>query len=154
MNEMTELRQEIAKIMRRSRDKDRALEDAQRKIEREARRNDIMGILSHHVGRCRAIGMGELYTKVFKREWRNRINDTRDLRHEIEALQKDGRRICSVTDAVGGGYYLPATDSEWDAFKNRRIGQAARQLNRMRAMYRISVEEAMRQVQLVLEEAR
>lgn len=153
MSEMSELKKEIAKIMRQSRGKDRLLDEAQRQIEKQARQNEIMGILSHHVGEKHAIGMGELYTKVFRKEWRHRINDTRDLRHDIEEMQKAGRRVCSTPDSIGGGYYLPATDSEWDAFRSRRIGQAARQIARMRAMYRISIEETMRQVQLVLEEA-
>jgi len=60
MNEMTGLRQEIAKIMRQSRGKDRLLDEAQRQIERQTRQAEIMGLLSHHVGRAHAIGMGEL----------------------------------------------------------------------------------------------
>lgn len=153
MNEMTGLKQEIAKIMRQSRGKDRLLDEAQRQIEKETRKNEIMGVLSHHVGLTRAIGMGELYTKVFKKEWRHRINDTRNLREDITELRAAGRRICSTAHAVGGGYYLPASDSEWNAFVFSEIGQAAHRIKRARTMYRISNEEAMRQVQLILEEA-
>lgn len=153
--EMSGLKQEIAKIMRQAQKKDHLIEVRQRRFEREVRLSEIMGVLSHHVGKARAIGMGELYTKIYKKEWRHRINDTRDLRYDIEDLQKAGRRICSSSHAVGGGYYLPASDSEWDAFiKGHVIIPAANRIQRARTMYRISIEEAMRQVQIVLEDAK
>jgi hypothetical protein len=152
--EMSGLKQEIAKIMCQAQKKDHLIEVRQRRFEREVRLSEIMGILSHHVGKARAIGMGELYTKIYKKEWRHRINDTRDLRQDITDMRDAGRRICATADAVGGGYYLPASDSEWDAFRGREIGQAARRIKRIRNMYRISIEETMRQVQIVLEGAK
>jgi len=152
--EMSGLKQEIAQIMRRARKKEHLLEVRSRQLAREARLSEIMGVLSHHVGRAHAIGMGELYTRVYKKEWRHRINDTRDLRQDITDLRDAGRRICATADAVGGGYYLPASDSEWDAFRAREIGQAARRIKRIRTMYRISIEEAVHQVRLILEEAK
>lgn len=151
--EMTGLKKEIARIIRQAKNKDRCIQTIKRRNAREQRLTEIMGILSHHVGMAHAIGMGELYGKVYKKTWRNRINDTRDLRYDITDLRDAGHRICATADASLGGYYLPASESEWDAFRRREIGQAARRIARIRRMYRISIAETIRQVQLVLEEA-
>lgn len=146
------LKHEISKLQRQITAQRRLLKDREIQGQKERRRAEIMGILSHHIGRQNAIGMGELYTRVYNKEWRHRINDTRKLRADIEALQNEGRNLCSTVEVSGGGYYLPASDSEWEDFKQRRIMMHAKGINRIRKMHKISVAEAMRQVQLVLEE--
>ena len=144
---------EVAALKKDFQNSRRIIAEREREMEQARRREDIMGILSCHIGQAHAIGMGELYVKVFGKGWKHRINDTRALRGEIMALRSEGRRICHSTDAVEGGYYLPASDSEWDAFRNRETGQIFRRLKRVRTMYKFSNEEMMRQLQLVLEEA-
>jgi hypothetical protein len=148
----TQLKHEIVNLKRRLAENHRILRDQAIQAEKERRHSEIMGILSHHIGLQNAIGMGELYTKVYKKEWKHRINDTRELRSGIGELQAGGRKICSTTDASRGGYYLPASDSEWNAYVGRYIMQRARGINKVRKIWKISVAEAMRQVQLVLEE--
>lgn len=145
------LNQEVAALRREFRANRQIIAARERETEEARRRADIMGILSHHIGAPHAVGMGELYVKIFGKGWRHRINDTRGLRDEIMALRSEGRRICHSTDPVIGGYYLPAADSEWDAFRGRELGQIFRRLKRARTMYRISKEELSRQMQLFWE---
>ncbi len=147
------LRLEVEALKKEYRESRRIIAERDRQMEEARRRETIMGILSHHIGQAHAIGMGELYVKIFGKGWKHRINDTRRLRDEVMALRAEGRRICHSTDAAEGGYYLPASDSEWDAFRNRELGQLFRRLKRVRTMYKISNEEMMRQLQLTLEDA-
>ena len=73
----------------------------------------IMRELQHHIGRNKAIGMGELYQIAFPgRTWANRINDTRWLRHHIAELRRHGWPILYSTKTDSPGYYLAQTDSE------------------------------------------
>ena len=145
---------EVAALKKDFQNSRRIIAERERETEQARRREDIMGILSCHIGQAHAIGMGELYVKVFGKGWRHRINDTRDLRKEIEALKTAGRRICHSTNSARGGYYLPASGSEWDNFiKKHELGQIFRRLKRARTMYKISNEEMQRQLSLVLEEA-
>jgi|GEM_PF-619724 len=152
MTQPTSLKHEILKLRRQLTAHRRLLRDQEIQAEKERRHAEIMGILSHHIGRQNAIGMGELYSRVYNKEWKNRINDTRELRTDIDELQKEGRKICSTMQRDMGGYYLPATDSEWEAFIRGYIRQPARRINKARRMWKISVAETMRQVQMVLEE--
>lgn len=145
------LSKEVEALKKEFRESRRIIAERERQMEAARRRESIMGTLSHHIGQAHAIGMGELYVKVYGKGWKQRINDTRDLRDEIMALRAEGRRICHSTAAALGGYYLPASDSEWDAFRGRELGQIFRRLKRVRTMYKISNQEMMRQLQMVLE---
>jgi len=149
----TDMETELKSLRRQVQQQQRRLDEQARTEEKSRRMEEIMGILSHHVGRSKAIGMGELYIKVFERQWLHRINDTRTLRKYIEELRAAGRKICYSTSQTGGGYYIAATDDEWRAFIFGDIKKRALSIKRDRIMYRISNEEAMRQVQLVLEGA-
>ena len=68
--------------------------------------------MTMHVGRSRAIGMGDLYERVFGRPYRSKINGTRALRKLVTDLREEGVAICSIADADGGGYYLASAGSE------------------------------------------
>ncbi len=147
------MKMELERLRLQVRQQKRKLEEQARQEEKSRRLEEIMGILSHHVGRSKAIGMGELYVKVFDRQWLHRINDTRAIRRDIEGLRTMGRKICYSTTSTGGGYYIAATDDEWKTFIFGDIRKRAMSIKRDRIMYRISNEEAMRQIQIVLEGA-
>jgi len=108
----------------------------------------LLGILSHHIGRLNAIGMGALYTKVFGREWAHKINDTRYLRYLVTELRKEGHMVASC----GDGYYLPATGSEREEFLKKFAKPALHSLWLVSRMRRRAVSEAEfgRQLRLLL----
>lgn len=66
----------------------------------------LLAELTRHIGRPRAIGMGELHEKVLGRPAGHKINGTRRLRKLITELREDGVAICSTAETDGGGYYL------------------------------------------------
>jgi hypothetical protein len=103
--------------------------------------------LMEHVGKEHAIGMGELYEKVYGKPWQNRINDTRALRHLITDLRKEGKRVCSA----GSGYYLAAVDSELEEYLARRRRRALTELGMEAAMRKKSLPELLGQLSLDLE---
>ena len=109
-------------------------------IKREEATARLMMALSRHIGRARAIGMGELYEHVFGRSWSNRINDTRQLRKLITVLRKKGVPICSCVSKSGGGYYLASAGSEFDEFCTR--------MYRVPALKKLQKEEIMRKIAL------
>lgn len=107
-----------------------------KKEERDKYLSLLKSVMMDHVGSNRKIGMGELYERIFGRRWANRINDTRDVRNLIEALQREeGLRICS--DA--GGYWLAASGSELEAYLERQ---------RKRALKILAKEAKIRRVEL------
>lgn len=90
-------------------------------MDKEQAKTRLLEILIRHVGRHRAIGMGELFQMVYGETWNHRINDTRILRTLITSLRKEGTPICSVVSAAGGGYYLASAGSELETYcKNLR----------------------------------
>ena len=112
----------------------------------------VMTILSRHVGQEKAIGMGELYAKVYERPWNNRINDTRALRRVITALRHDGALIGETRSQNGGGYYLARSAHELGQFFNRRKREALKKLQMISAMKGIGLDELLGQMRLNLKE--
>ena len=110
----------------------------------------LMTEMSRHVGKSNAIGMGELYHRVFGESWNNRINDTRRLRSVVTALRKDGVPILSNSSSTGGGYYLAGARSEIDAYcshiRKRALGMLAREAK----LRKMSLPELVGQVQMTL----
>lgn len=98
---------------------DRKIAKIQQDLEREQIKARLFMALTKHVGRARAIGMGELYSQVFGRPWENRINDTRRLRRLITGLRqgKEGppQPIASVCCTWQPGYYI-ATGNELEEY--------------------------------------
>jgi len=109
-------------------------------------------VLSEHVGRENAIGMGELYEAVYGEKWRHRINDTRALRYLITDLREQGKPICSVALRDGGGYYIPAVGSERRAYIERLKRQGLRKLRRAAIIEKRSLPELLGQMALNLKE--
>ena len=110
----------------------------------------VLGVLTHHVGRHKAIGMGELYVAVFGETWKNRINDTRRLRIIIDKLRDRGDAICSASSRTGGGYYLPSVGSELKDYCSRRRRKNLKGLVQEARMLKISLPELLGQIELNL----
>ncbi len=111
----------------------------------------VMMVLSSHVGRGRAIGMADLYTEVYGKSPRSRITGTRRLRKLITGLRNRGVPICSVADAEGGGYYIPAAGSEMEAHLKRLRNQGLKKLVQEAHLRKISLPELLGQISLNLE---
>ena len=79
----------------------------------------LMSILAEHVGKVNAIGMDELYSRLYGNRPQSKINGTRRLRKLIESARKEGVPICATTDKDTGGYYLAAAGEELDEYCSR-----------------------------------
>jgi len=110
----------------------------------------ILGILSRHIGRERAIDMGALYSQVFGKEYANKISDTRDLRKVVTILRQDGVPICSVSSPNGGGYYLAGAGSELEDYLGRIRRRALKSLWMESRVRRIGLAELLGQMQMNL----
>jgi hypothetical protein len=110
----------------------------------------LMKVLGHHPGKNRAVGAGALYEAVFGRPWRDKIRDTRRLRHLITRLRNDGYPICSSSDGEGGGYYLASAGSELDDHCKRIHGRAMRLLVMEARLRKLSLPELMGQISIAL----
>lgn len=112
----------------------------------------ILEELTKHVGRTRALGMGELYRIVFGKGWANRINDTRDLRILIRELRRKGQPICSTSGRQGGGYYLASAGSELNDYCTRLRVRALKILNQEARIRRISLPDLVGQIHINMKE--
>lgn len=117
---------------------------------RDDKAGRLLGILTRHVGREKAIGMGELYERVYGEPWENRINDTRELRRLITELRYDGALIGESRGRTGGGYYLARSTSELSDFLDRRKREALKKLKMIAAMRGQGLDELLGQMQLAL----
>jgi len=107
-----------------------------------------LSALAAHIGEGNAIGMAELYERVFERPWEHRINDTRQLRRLITTMRDEGTPICSVSTSSGGGYYLAAAGSELIDYLHRGEHRALKILGRNARMRRITLPEYLGQMRL------
>lgn len=110
----------------------------------------VLTILTHHVGRERAIGMGELYSRATGEPWTHRINHTRALRKAITELRYEGALIGETRAQSGGGYYLARTVGELTDYFERRTHEALKKLRMVSVMKRCSMEELLGQMLLNL----
>ncbi|MEW5726036.1 MAG: hypothetical protein AB1896_23205, partial [Thermodesulfobacteriota bacterium] len=97
----------------------------------------VLSELTLHVGRARAVGMGELYERAFGRRYSHRINDTRDLRTIIERLRTEGRPIAYADS----GYYICQTAGELDEFVRRYTAKALKILAKAAKIKRVSLTD-------------
>lgn len=115
-----------------------------------------MAALADHVGEQKAIGMGHLTEKVFGRPCDDPYNgpDARRLRKIIDALQKEGREICSRVRKEGGGYFLSAATSQY--LKNiEKIKKAGlKKLAKAARMQKIGLPKLLNQLALEMHEER
>jgi len=110
----------------------------------------LLTILTRHVGREKAIDMGELFTRVFERSWRNKHGDSRILRRLIHELRMNGALIGSSRSANGGGYYQARSTSEIADFLDGQKSEAIRKLVLVAAMKKIGLPELMGQMAMSL----
>lgn len=120
--------------------------------ESEIYRNKLFRILIQHIGRRRAIGMGELHTAVFGTDWENRINHTRRLRYLVTELRREGVLICSYSSQSGGGYYLAAAGSEMEDYLSSIRRRALKALVLESRLRKIGLPDLLGQMQLNLKE--
>lgn len=85
------------------------------------------------------IGMAELYKAVFQRPAPHAINDSRELRHLVTKMRRDGIPIISSDRRDRGGYKLADSPEELEAFCQRF---------RRRGLASLSVEAAIRRLAL------
>lgn len=111
----------------------------------------LMEVLSEHIGRENAIGMGELYEKVYGEPWSHRINDTRAIRYLVTDLRRRGVRICSTAVKEGGGYYLASARSELKDYVDRLKQQALKKLRQAAEIEKVSLPDLLGQMQLNLQ---
>ncbi len=123
-----------------------------RDMQKELYKGRIVTILSRHVGITRAIGMGELYSQVYGKSWKNRINDTRGMRYLITELRDEGVPVCSIVAPNGGGYYLASTSGELDNWLGRDHRKALRILAREAKIRRTTLPELLGQMHLNMTE--
>lgn len=121
-----------------------------RNTEKEAYKIRLLQEMSRHVGKARAIGMGELYERVFEESYGHRINDTRHLRTLISELRVNGVPICSAVDCSGGGYYLASAGSELNGYCDRLINMAIKKLTQVAILKNRALPELLGQLQLDL----
>lgn len=113
-------------------------------------REQLLKVLTLHVGRSRAIGMGDLYEKVFGHPYRNKINGTRQLRRIVDELRREGTPICSLQDSEGGGYYLASAGSELDDYCKGLRSNALKKLALEAKLRKTTLPLLLDQVQLNL----
>jgi len=110
----------------------------------------ILTILTRHVGIENAIGMGELYERVYCEPWSNRINDTRALRKIITDLRFAGSLIGETRGKNCGGYYLARSAHELKMFFDRRKAEALKKLKMISVMMNVGLPELLGQMSLNL----
>ncbi len=116
----------------------------------EPYKGKALALLTRHIGRQRAVGMGELYEAIFGRPWTNRQNDTRDVRALIDSLRREGVPIGSVNDQSGGGYYLMGAESEVADYCRRLRRQALKKLALEARLRSLSLPDLLGQIALNL----
>ena len=109
---------------------------------------NLMVILTTHIGEEKAIGMGELYERVFEKHWRNRINDTRALRSLITRMRHQGSLIGEIRSSNGGGYYLARSTHELEKFFDKRKKEALKKLYMISRMKKISLPDLLGQMRI------
>lgn len=110
-----------------------------------------MVALAHHIGKEKAIDMGELYEVVFGKSYTNKISGTRDLRKIITLLRKEGAPICSEFSNTGGGYYLASAASELANYLERLRKRALKALVMESRIRNIGMVELLGQMKLNFE---
>lgn len=121
-----------------------------KKDDQERYKAKALAILTRHIGEEKAIDMGELYRRVYDRDWKNKINDTRPLRNIITELRNEGCLIGDTRKRSRGGYYIARSASELNEFFDRRIQEALKKLKMVSNMKHIGLDEMLGQMALNL----
>ena len=120
-------------------------------VSNEQATSRVMIILSRHVGREKALDMGELFSRVFNEPYNHKINNTRRLRTIITALRRKGVPIGSTAATNGGGYYIVRAGSELDEYCGRLRRAALNKLALEAKLRKISMPELLGQMQMNFE---
>lgn len=116
--------------------------------ELEAARTRLLMTMMGHVGKSNAIGMGDLFEKVFEEGWNRRINDTRHLRKLVTEIRKKGVPICSSTDRSGGGYWIAGAGSELENHCRKMRARALKILGNEACLRKMTLAELFGQMSL------
>jgi hypothetical protein len=108
-------------------------------------KNNVLIIMTRHIGPTRGIGMGELYARATGRDWKNRINDTRVIRLAITDLRRAGSAICS---SVSNGYYLAQTESDMTGYLESLHRVALKKLSLEAGLRRMTLPDLLGQMAL------
>jgi hypothetical protein len=110
----------------------------------------VMAVLGDHVGEQNSIGLTALTEKVFSGICSDPYNDSnaRRLRKLIDALQKEGRKICSRVKKDGGGYYLSAAASQYQKNIERIKKSGLKKLAKAARMENIGLPKLLNQLAL------
>jgi len=111
----------------------------------------LMSELSKHIGRNRAIGMVDLYTRVYDEQPKSRHSGTRKIRALVTELRKEGVPICSTQDKEGGGYYMASAGSELQDYCGRLRTRALKLLAQEAKLKRVALPELLGEIRLNLE---
>lgn len=124
------------------------------KLAREQLKSRLLMELTRHIGRGRAVGMGELFQAVFDKDWVNRINDTRQLRRLITELRNGAQPqpICSVCCSLAPGYYLASAGSELAEYVGKIKKTALKKLALAAKLEKIPLPELLGQMAMNMRE--
>jgi hypothetical protein len=114
----------------------------------EAAKTRLLMTMMGHIGKSNAIGMGDLFEKVFQESWNHRINDTRHLRKLITEIRRQGIAICSATDRSGGGYWLSSAGSELEHHCRKMRARALKILSAEACLRKMTLAEMFGQMSL------
>lgn len=107
-------------------------------------------ILKKHKGRENAIDMGELYYKVFEKQYKDKITDTRYLRKVITELRKKGYPVLASMTGGKTGYYIANSAEEIKEFIQLMEKRALKSLSLISKIKRISLPVYLGQLYLQL----
>lgn len=116
--------------------------------ELEAAKTRLLMTMMRHVGKANAIGMGDLYEKVFEEKWNHRINDTRVLRKIMTSIRREGVPICSACDRSGGGYWIAGAGSDLESYCKKMRSRALKILSAEACLRKMTLAELFGQMQL------
>ena len=119
-------------------------------VSKQTQKYKLLAVLSCHIGRQNAISMAELHKAVFGGEVRDKIQDTRKIRHLITQLRKEGVPICSCTKKEESGYYLASAGSEMEDYCRRIRRRALRLLAMESKLRKLALPKLLNEIQLTL----
>lgn len=110
--------------------------------------------LTKHIGKGKAVGMGELYEEIYGEQWTNRINDTRKLRRLITKARYGDKPqpICSTPARNAPGYYLASAGSELEEYIGKLKHAALKKLAMAAKLERVPLPELLGQMAMRLRE--
>lgn len=117
----------------------------------EDRKSKLLKELTGHIGEHNAIGMAALYERVFDKQWKNMVNDTRKIRDLVTRARNEGVPICSSKKRDSAGYFLAAAGSELTDYTRRTEMSALKMLSRNARIKKISLPEYWGQLKLEMQ---